>query len=264
MLLVAILVAVGGCAPAAQPARGPIADQVRTAIEVGSETFDHSTWDELLREGTVDGLVDYEYFRSERGRLDAYLRSFADADLASLERDALMALLINAYNAYTIESILDHWGVSSIREIDGVWTERTHEVGGHEVTLDNLEHNLLRPFFQDPRIHFAVNCASQSCAPLPPWAFTGPELERQLEEWTAAFLNDPKFTRLEDDTLYLSKLLDWYGDDFTNPEFEPRADSLVEFVARYAEGELGEALAERRGQLQIRFLDYDWALNAAE
>lgn len=248
-----------GCAPKAQPVEGPIADQVAAAIEAGTESFDHGLWDKLLAEGTKSGLVDYDYFETHRAELERYLGRIAEADLSVLTRDHLLALLINAYNAYTIQSILDHPGIESIREIDGVWDSRTHTVGGFEMTLDNIEHNVIRPFFKDPRIHFAVNCASRSCAPLPPWAFNGNLLESQLENWTQAFLTDPRYTRIEGQTLYLSQLLDWYGEDFTLEQSSPRADSIVDFVSRYS-----PEVAHRKGELQVEFADYDWSLNRAD
>ena len=105
----------------------------------------------------------------------------AAADLSTLAPAHLKALLINAYNALTVRTILDHPQVQSIRDIDGAWETLRHRVGGFDLTLDGLEHNLLRPFFKDPRIHFAVNCASRSCAPLPGWAYSGTDLEQQLE-----------------------------------------------------------------------------------
>ncbi len=259
--LVATLLA--GCAPKAEPARGDLAEQVRSAIENGTETFDHTAWDDLLAQGTLDGMVDYELFRHREDELDSYLETLADARLDTLSRDELMALLINAYNAYTIRSILDHPGIDSIREIDGVWDTRTHRVGGFDLTLDNIEHNLLRPFFKDPRIHMAVNCASRSCAPLPPWAFEGSRLEQQLDQWTRAFFDNAKYSRLEGDTYRLSKLLEWYGDDFLKADAEPRADSLIEFAIDHTAGELHQELSARREELRIEFLDYDWALNRA-
>jgi hypothetical protein len=124
--------------------------------------------------------------------------------------------------------------VSSIREIDGVWTKTRHRVGGFDLTLDAIEHNLLRPTFKDPRIHFAVNCASNSCAPLPGWAFDGNRLEDLLEERTRSFLTDPKNVRVDGDSLVVSRYFQWYGDDFTKEGWEPRGETIGGFIARYA------------------------------
>lgn len=251
-------------APASRPASGEIADQIRSSLDSGDGTFGHEIFDRLLAEGTRDGFVDYGYFQEHRHDLDDYLAEVADANLAALDPDHLMALLINAYNALTIRSILDHWPVDSIREIDGVWTEARHTVGGQELTLDAIEHNLLRPFFQDPRIHFAVNCASYSCAPLPPWAFTGEELEKQLEERTRAFLSDSKNVRVEGEALLVSKYFEWYGQDFTEDGWEPVAESLPAFIARYTRPEVRDFLDSQDGEPPLRYMDYDWSLNTTE
>lgn len=249
-------------APASDPATGPVAVDVRTALASGSATFDHAEWDRLLARGTERGLVDYAFMRDNRPALDAYLNRVASADLAGLAPDELKALIINAYNALTVRAILDNPGVSSIREIDGVWSDIRHAFGGHQLTLDNLEHNLLRPFFQDPRIHFAVNCASMSCAPLPGWAFAGSELEEQLEERTRSFLGDARNVRVEDGRLVLSRYFDWYGGDFTAEGWAPRAETIIGFIERYAGPGVAGAISAAGGQVSLEFTDYDWSLNS--
>jgi len=267
-LMVPLVAACG--APASQALEGPVADEVRTARESGSASFDHDRWDRLLSEGTEDGLVDYVYFQRHRSELDAYLERIARLDLSSLAPGHLKALLINAYNAYTVETILDHPDVSSIRDIDGVWTERTHPVGGYDLTLDQIEHNVLRPFFRDPRIHFAVNCASMSCAPLTTWAVTGDSVDAQLDRMTRSFLRDTANVRIEprepgseDRVLKLSKYFDWYASDFTSDDWSPRAETIPGFVARYSRPEVEEFVEARDGSPPVEYLDYDWSLNAA-
>ncbi|WP_419949597.1 VTT domain-containing protein [Candidatus Palauibacter sp.] len=250
-------------APSAERATGAVAEAVERALASGAAGFDHSDWDALLRVGTSAGLVDYSVMAGRRAELDAYVARLAAADLGALERDELMALLINAYNALTVVAILDHPDVASIREIDGVWTELEWTVGGHALTLDNIEHNVLRPFFLDPRIHFVVNCASLSCAPLPRWAYTGAELEAQLEERSRAFLTDPANVSLEGGRLKLSRYFEWYGSDFTTAGWEPRAESIPAFVARYATDEVRAAVEGDPG-IAFDFADYDWSLNTVE
>lgn len=262
-LLTLVLLGDACGAPASRAAKGPIAEQIEAALESGRGTFDHSAWNRLLANGTRDGRVDYDFFADHRRELDAYLESLAEVDLAALSRDELMALLINAYNALTIQSILDHPGVSSIREIDGVWTETAHPLGGFELTLDEIEHNLLRPFYKDPRIHFAVNCASASCAPLPSWAYDGARIEEQLEERTRSFLTDPGNVQVDGGKLWLSKYFDWYGQDFTAVGWEPRADTIPEFVARYATEPVAQFIQQAGGDPGIEFFEYDWSLNSA-
>lgn len=253
-----------GCgAPASEPAGGAIEEQLLAAIDSGAGRFDHALWNDLLAVGTRDGRVDYGYMATHRAALDTYLEAVAEVDLASLSGAELEALLINAYNALTVRSILDHPGVASIRDIDGVWDKVEHRVGGFDLTIDALEHNLLRPYYKDPRIHFAVNCASGSCAPLPPWAYDGARLDEQLDQRAHSFLTDPDNVRVADGTLYLSSYFDWYGDDFSAPGWSPRADSAALFVADYASGEVAAFIRDHDGKPPIDYLDYDWSLNSA-
>lgn len=249
-------------APESRPLTGEIAQQAESSIASGQATFDHTDWDTLLQEISVEGLVDYRNATDRRAELDSYLVSLASADLGILAPDHLKALLINAYNAYTLASILDHPGVESIRDIRGVWDRTEHSVGGFALTLDQIEHNLLRPFFRDPRIHFVLNCASSSCAVLPPWAYSGESLEEQIEQSSKAFLQDLGNVRLEGSSLLLSSYFDWYASDFIEADWHPRADSVPDFVALYATAGVAKAI-QSNAQITIRFLDYDWSLNAA-
>lgn len=263
--LTAILAAallLGGCgAPASRPVGGAIEEQLLAAIDSGQGRFDHAAWNDLLVGGTRDGRVDYDYMTAHRAALDAYLDAIAAVDLATLSGAELEALLINAYNSLTVRSILDHPGVASIRDIDGVWKKVEHRVGGFDLTLDALEHNLLRPYFKDPRIHFAVNCASGSCAPLPAWAFDGGHLDQQLEERAHSFLTDPANVHVTDGTLKLSSYFSWYGDDFSATGWSPRADTAALFVADYATDEVAAFIRDHDGEPPIAYLDYDWSLN---
>jgi hypothetical protein len=249
-------------APAARPVKGEIARAVEASLAGGREAFGHAEWDRLLAGGTRAGLVDYSRLRSHRGDLDAYLGRVAAAAVDRLAPGHLKALLINAYNAGTVKAILDHPGVETIRKIPGVWTVTTHVVGGFEVTLDDIEHRILRPFFKDPRVHFALNCASRSCAPLPPWAYDGDRIEAQLEERTRAFLADPRHLRLEGGRLLVSRYFDWYGEDFTGAGWLGAAGSIRDYVARHAPPDVARFL-ESRPDAPLGFLDYDWALNEA-
>ncbi len=263
-LAIAVLAIVAGCGgPAARKAAGEIAAAVESSLQGGTESFDHAAWDRLLAGGTRDGLVDYGFMRARRDDLDGYLERIAVAPLQRLAPPHLEALLINAYNAYTVQSILDHPGVASIRDIPGVWTRRTHRVGGFDLTLDDIEHRLLRPFFRDPRIHFAVNCASRSCAPLPPWAVDGARINEQLEESASVFLRDPGNVRFESGTLRLSRYFDWYRDDFVAEGWRGAAATVPEYVARYATEDVARRIRRAEGRIDVDFLEYDWSLNAA-
>jgi hypothetical protein len=250
-------------APPSKPATGALGAEVRAAIAGGTRRFDHVAWDTLL-EGSVNeyGRVDYRFLQKRRADLDRYLAALAAVKLSKLAPAELEALLINAYNAITVASILDHPGVSTIRDVKGVWDTTRHRVGSFEVTLDDLEHALLRPYFRDPRVHFALNCASMSCPPLSNRAFSGRDLDRQLDQRTRLFLADARNATLEGDSLVLSRLFDWYGDDFTARQSKPRADTVAEFVASYTTPELA-ARIRATAKLDLVFFEYDWSLNAS-
>ncbi len=250
-------------APSAERATGDVARAVEASLAGGKDRFDHSAWDRLLAGGTKDGLVDYRFMLEHRAELGAYLKAAAEARLDRLAPDHLKSLLINAYNALTVASILEHPRVASIREIPGVWTGRRHRVGGFDLTLDAIEHRILRPFFRDPRVHFALNCASRSCAPLPPWAYDGERLEAQLEERARTFLSDPKNVRVEGSKLRVSRYFDWYGSDFTAGGWRGAAPSIPSYVTRHAAPGVAAFIARNGGKVSIEFLDYDWSLNAA-
>jgi len=257
-----ILGAFAACAPGSPPLDGPVAAAVERALASGQAHFRHAIWARLLSEGTRDGLVDYGYFGSRRADLDAYQASLAGADLGGMARGDLLALLLNAYNACTVSAILDHPGVTSIRDIPGVWTETRHRVGGYDLTLDEIEHRLLRPFFKDPRIHFAINCASRSCAPLPPWAFEGDRIDAQLEERRRAFLADTRNVRVEGARLRVSRYFDWYGGDFVGTGWVGSAPSLAAYIRPAAAPDVAALIDRHGGAPEIGFLEFDWSLNS--
>ena len=263
-LLLLLTLATAACgAPASRQASGEVGDAVQASLEGGTGTFDHGEWDALLAATARYGLLDYRQMQGRRPELDAYLARIAASDLASLAPDHLKALLINAYNALTVRTILDHPRVQSIRDIDGAWDRLSHQVGGFHLTLDALEHNLLRPFFKDPRIHFAVNCASRSCAPLPGWAYTGADLEDQLEGQTRAFLSDPRRVQMANGTLKVSSYFTWYGGDFTAEGWQPRADTIPAFIAGYTTPAVAALIQAGDHEPPLAFIDYDWSLNAS-
>lgn len=256
-------------APKAKRIEGDVARAVKQGIARGTESFDHSKFDAFLkRHVDIENFrFDYVGAKKQEAELDTYLAQLAAADLATISRDHLFALLVNAYNAYTVKSILGTItpdrpaGVASIRDISDVFSRKQHTVGGFRLSLDNIEHNILRPFFKDPRIHFAVNCASVSCPPLAKEAYTGERLEAQLEAAARRTLQHPNYIRVEDGRLRVTEVMDWYGSDFVNAEFHNSAGSLAEYIARYATDEVKAFIARHVGDPPIRFLDYDWSLN---
>ncbi|MBW2206539.1 MAG: DUF547 domain-containing protein [Deltaproteobacteria bacterium] len=168
------------------------------------------------------------------------------------------AFYVNAYNAWTIKLILTGYpGIESIKDLGSLfkspWKKKICRIDGEVITLDDIEHNILRPQFKDPRVHFAVNCASKGCPPLLAEPYTGSRLDKQLNQVTRAFINDPKRYRIEKDTLFVSKIFKWFSEDFNN--------DVIGFFLQYAEGDLKKTLESNRGKIKVKYLDYDWSLN---
>jgi hypothetical protein len=221
------------------------------------KTFDKGLYGELLSTyAKVEG-VDYKGLKDEEERLDRYLKMLAETDPDALPRNEQFALYINAYNAYTLKLILKNYPVDSIKDIggwfSGPWKIRFCKIGGKTLTLDEIEHDILRPRFKDPRVHFAINCASKSCPPLIPKPYEGSTLDQQLDGSTRGFLNNPQRNRLEGDTLYVSKIFKWFADDFKG--------DVVGFFLKHAEGDMKARLSSPRDRIKIEYLDYDWGLN---
>ncbi|RME39255.1 MAG: DUF547 domain-containing protein [Planctomycetota bacterium] len=230
------------------------------AGEEGGAVFDHSVFDDLLhRFVDEDGWVDYAGLKKEANRLDAYIASLAEAPFDSLGRDEKLALLINAYNAFTLRLILDHYpDIRSIRDIPSGkrWKARRWNLAGKTLSLDDIEHKEIRPKFREPRVHFALVCAAIGCPKLRNEAYRGDRLEAQLDDQARYVHTHPRWFRLSDDgkTVYLTKLYDWYGGDFKQV-----AGSVLDFVARYSP-EVKRAL-DAGQKPKVRWLEYDWTLN---
>ena len=169
---------------------------------------DHGLYGELLKAHVKDGVVDYQGFKNDEAQLDRYLEMLAATHTKTLSSDEQFAFYINAYNAWTIKLILsDYPGIKSIKDLGSFfsspWKKEIAHLDGKKVSLDYIEHDILRPRFKDPRIHFAVNCASKSCPPLLWEPYRGDILDRQLTTVTERFINDPQRNRLQGETLYV-------------------------------------------------------------
>ena len=240
----------------------------------------HAAWSALLKKhvAVIDGgrasQVRYAAMAADRAALKAYLDSLSAVSAAAFSgyrKAQQMAFLINAYNAHTVELILTRYPqLDSIKDLGSLlqspWKRKNIALLGSTMSLDGIEHETLRARgrYDDPRIHFAVNCASVGCPPLREDAFTAERLDAQLDEQAQRFLSDRTRNRWNTITkrLEVSKIFDWYGDDFRQG-FRGIA-SPAAFFARYAE-QLADAAADReriRAQTaRVSYLDYDWALN---
>ncbi len=246
--------------------------------EVQARTFDHGTWDGLLKahvrvleEGRAS-QVDYAGLAAKKNELEDYLQRLAAVKAEEFDvwsTSEQLAFLLNAYNAWTVQLILGKYpDLQSIKDLGNLiqspWKKKFIPLLGATRSLDDIEHGLIRGSdrYKDPRIHFAANCASIGCPALRAEAYNGAELEKQLEEATTLFLRDRSRNRLTGRVLEVSSIFTWYGDDFAKGWRS--FSSLAGFFAGYAEalgltGQESRALAA--GEIKVLFLDYDWRLN---
>lgn len=231
-------------------------------------TVDHAAFDALLARHLsvgADGIARFDYAaaKADRGPLDAYLERLSAVPVAALARPEQMAFWINLYNALTVAVILDHYPVASIRDIDispgwfadGPWGKKLIAVAGRELSLDDIEHRILRPIWRDPRVHYAVNCASLGCPDLQDRAFRGASLEEQLAAAARRFVNHPRGASLDDGDLVVSSIYRWFRSDFGGDE-----TGVISHLRQFADSGLAQALA---GVSEIAGDRYDWNLNDA-
>jgi uncharacterized membrane protein YdjX (TVP38/TMEM64 family) len=227
--------------------------------KAGGARFDHSAYDDLLHKFVdADGWVDYAGLKAEKERLASYIASVAEAPFDRLGRDEKLALLINAYNAFTLQLILEHYPVRSIKDIpaDKRWKHKRWKIGSMTLSLDKIEHEQIRPKFKEPRVHFALVCAAIGCPILRNEAYVGDRIEQQLEEQAKYVHTHHRWLRFnqQDNIIYLTQLYKWYGGDF-----EQVAGSVLTFAARYVP--TLELVLDDGRKPQVRWLQYDWTLN---
>ena len=263
-LLLRLLVVLGltllvtTCAPRAQLTRALIADELAASQSTGTGTVDHDALEAALSAHvrTAAGEVDYASLKADRADLDAYVAAIAALDLATLGRDEQMALLINAYNAFTLTLIVEAYpDLTSIRDLHQPWAEVRWTLGGHTISLDELEHGLLRPLYRDPRVHFAINCASVGYPPLRESAFTGAGLDAQLDAAVTDTLARPAYVHVAGDQLALTSLLRWFGDDFVDPDFHGSRRSVQSWTAQFAPGPIREFVLADGPEPRIQWLE---------
>jgi hypothetical protein len=230
------------------------------AVAATSALVDHGAFDKLLKKHvSAQGLVDYKGFKTDEAGFNQYLALLSkNPPAANWSKNDQMAYWINAYNAYTIRLILDHYPVQSIKDIGSKikipfvttpWAIKFFSIGGEKMSLDNIEHGILRKKFDDPRIHFALVCASMSCPRLRNEAYTAAQLEKQLDDQGRDFLNNPAKNKPGKSTAQLSKYFDWYKGDW-----QKNGQSVAKWVNRYATTKMDETA-------KVTYLDYNWSLN---
>jgi hypothetical protein len=229
------------------------------ALEGGvSDPIDHGDWTQLLKRHVGEnGMVHYEGIVGEEKLLNSYLELISNnPPSGKWSEEEKIAYWINAYNAFTVRLILDHFPVQSIKDIAGdivmlnsPWDLKFFKIGGVDCDLNAIEHEILRKQFDEPRIHFAVNCASISCPVLRNEAYTGDLLDKQLDEQAIFFINDTSKNIIARDELKLSMIFNWFESDFT------KNGDLKEFIQQYITVDLNP-------DADVSFLPYDWGLNS--
>ncbi|MBW2538911.1 MAG: DUF547 domain-containing protein [Deltaproteobacteria bacterium] len=221
-------------------------------------TMDHALYAELLEKYVQNGTIAYQGFKNEEAKFDQYLKILEETDTKKLSRNEQFAFYVNAYNAWTIKLILTGYpGIKSIKDLGSIfkspWEKQIVRINGDIITLDHIEHDILRPRFKDPRVHFVVNCASQGCPPLRSEPYRADILEQQLDAMARAFINDFRRNRLEGRTLYVNSIFKWFSEDFNN--------DVVGFFLKYAQEDLKKQLKDSKSKIKVKYLDYDWSLN---
>ena len=268
-ILVALstMVTAAGLSAASAAPRADLWPRWQAHDPASTEVIDHGDWTRLLQAYGVeseDGIVRVDYGRfsdADKQALKSYIEHLAATAVSSLNRDEQMAFWINLYNALTVDLVLDHYPVGSILKINispgffsvGPWGKKLAMVGGEELSLDDIEHRILRPIWRDPRIHYAVNCASLGCPNLALEAYTAENVERLLEANAVAHVNHPRGARFENGELIVSSIYRWFVADFGGGN----AGGL-KHLRQYARGELAANIARNNF---IGGDEYDWSIN---
>jgi len=227
--------------------------------EAGTLPPDHTTWSQLLQKHVkADGLVDYRGFQEDAELLQSYLDLISkQAPAKSWSEEEKIAYWINVYNAYTVKVIADNYPLNSIRELHKVpgvatiWHEEFFKIGDQPMSLNRIEHGILRVEFDEPRIHFAINCASMSCPVLRAEAYVADRLDAQLTEQAKLFLHQPLRNQIDQNPVKLSAIFSWFEGDFT------KNGTLIEFLNPFLEEK-----KQISKDAKIEYLEYDWSINA--
>ena len=230
--------------------------------------IDHTEWNRFLKaylKRGADGINRVAYGRvteADKKALNDYLSRLRSIPIGRFNRAEQLAYWINLYNALTVRLVLAYFPVDSIKDIDissglfgGPWDRKLLNVDGAPMSLNDIEHRILRPIWRDSRIHYAVNCAAIGCPNLLPRAFTGKNAETLLDYAAQAYINHPRGARIEDGRLIVSKIYAWFADDFGGSD-----ETVIVHLRALAEPPLAKAL---EGRTTIDDYEYDWGLNGS-
>lgn len=245
-----------------------------------AQEFDHGheLYDEIVRAHVKDGAVDYKALKADPKMLDQYLAGLAavsEERFESWDESQRLAFLFNLYNAATLKLILDHYPIKSIKDIggdsDGPWDRPIVKLFDKAITLNALEHEILRKQYKEPRLHLALVCAAKGCPSLRSEAYIAKRLKEQLEDQAKLFMEKSSNFRIDRDkkTVYFSAIFNWYGKDF-QANYSPTKGftglneterAVANFCARFIPEEDRKYL--EAGGYSVEYLDYDWSLNEA-
>ncbi|KAB2844519.1 MAG: DUF547 domain-containing protein [Melioribacteraceae bacterium] len=230
----------------------------------------HKLFTAILSDYVVNGLVKYKELKNDK-RLDEYLNQLSQIDPEKISnKNDKLSFWINAYNAFTLKLISENYPVESINDLHTggliigqllsktVWHKEWIKIGGKTLSLNNIEHDIIRKEFTEPRIHFALVCAALSCPPLRFEAFEGYKLNQQLEDQAIKFFNDKTKNQfdLKTKTAKLSKILGWYDEDFGKNDEE-----ILKYVSQFLHAEISKSINNNLSEWEIEYLSYDWSLN---
>lgn len=221
-----------------------------TTKSTSQEIIDHSQWDRLLKKHVnAEGFVDYKGFQEDKAELERYLKMLSENEpKKDWSVQELLAYYINLYNAGTVNLIVENYPIKSIKDINRPWTKVRVQVGDKKLSLDAIENGILRKM-NEPRIHFAINCASISCPKLMTEAYTANKINEQLERATKEFINSDK-NEISPSALKLSSIFDWYKKDF---KINKKTD-VIGFINQYSNIKIYPSA-------KISYKNYDWNLN---
>ncbi len=233
-----------------------------------TRTIDHSDWDEFIDRYLIrdhpSGVARISYgdvSEQDHQTLASYVDGLQQVPVGDLNRDEQLAFWLNLYNALTIRVILDHYPVETIRDIDisgafrnGPWDAHLVEVEDTPVTLNDIEHRVIRPIWQDPRIHYVINCASIGCPDLYAEALTAANVEQAMAEGAETYINHPRGVSVSGNRMTLSSIYDWFQADFGGSE-----ESVIDHLLDYADRGLAGRIRDFDGRINY---EYDWSLNA--